>query len=106
MMPPVVGRFLAAAQARDVVQMHRLVDWPLSGAARMTRALAHVEAAQRDELARQGLAELRRDEDRWHPLAYRLQKMALGLAHTPSGRPAGGNDHAVGNLEQATRRSI
>ncbi|HEY7225970.1 MAG TPA: hypothetical protein VH561_20515 [Micromonosporaceae bacterium] len=49
---------IAAARADDVDALRRLVDWPLTGAGRMVRALADVRHLDRARLLVTGLAEL------------------------------------------------
>src|SRR5688572_17283538 len=58
-MPPPDGlpaRLRAAADAEDLGALHALVDWELTGAAPLARALA--DAGDRAEIARRGLAEI------------------------------------------------
>jgi hypothetical protein len=58
--PVAVARFAAAASAGDAATVHALIDYPLSGAARVVRALAGVDLADRERIARSGLGELQR----------------------------------------------
>ena len=60
-MPPpeeLPARLRAAADAEDLGALHALVDWELTGAAPLARALADVDAGDRAEIARRGLAEM------------------------------------------------
>jgi hypothetical protein len=52
----VIDRFLRAARARDIATMHALVDWPLSAASLLARAIVDVDPAHRAAVARDGVA--------------------------------------------------
>jgi hypothetical protein len=81
-----VGMFMDAARRRDVRRMYELVDWGVTGAARMARALHDVEPADRADLSAEGLRELRgQPEDAF---GYRLGKLALRLDAVSRIRPA------------------
>jgi hypothetical protein len=85
-MTDAVDMFLDAARRRDVRRMYELVDWGVTGAARMARALHDVEPADRANLAAEGLRELRgQPEDAF---GYRLGKLALRLDAVSRIRPA------------------
>ena len=57
--PNAVTSFVAAVRAGDRSTTAALVDWPVSGVARMVRALADAEPGDRARLARRGLTGLR-----------------------------------------------
>jgi hypothetical protein len=59
MPPDVLDRFLRAARARDIAAMHALVDWPLSAAPVLARALLEIDPAHRAAAARDGVAAIR-----------------------------------------------
>jgi hypothetical protein len=56
MPPDVIDRFLRAARARDLAAMHALVDWPLSAASVLGRAMVDMEPTHRAAAARDGIA--------------------------------------------------
>jgi hypothetical protein len=56
MPPDVLDRFLRAARVRDIAAMHALVDWPLSAAPVLARALLEIDPAHRAAAARDGVA--------------------------------------------------
>jgi hypothetical protein len=55
----VLDRFLQAARARNIAAMHALVDWPLSAASVLARAIVHTDPAHRAAVARDGVAAIR-----------------------------------------------
>jgi hypothetical protein len=60
-MPPpdeLAARLRVAAAAEDLGALHALVDWELTGAAPLVRALADVDRDDRAEVASRGLAEI------------------------------------------------
>lgn len=54
------SRLRDAAAAEDLAALHALVDWELTGAAPLARALTAVDAADRAAVARRGFEELDR----------------------------------------------
>ncbi len=80
------GLFARAAFGHDVDAMYELVDWGVTGAARMARAMAGLDEPRRSELARQGVEELR-GEPR-EVFSYRLAALASRLEAADPIRPA------------------
>jgi hypothetical protein len=78
--------FARAALGHDVNAMYELVDWGVTGAARMARAMAGLEEPRRSELARQGIGELN-GEPR-EALSSRLASLASRLETADPLRPA------------------
>ena len=78
--------FVRAAFGHDVDAMYDLVDWGVTGAARMARAMAGLEEPRRSELARQGIGELN-GEPR-EALSSRLASLASRLETADPLRPA------------------
>jgi hypothetical protein len=56
MAPDVIDRFVRAARARDIAAMHALVDWPLSAAPVLARAMVNMGPMDRAAVARDGVA--------------------------------------------------
>jgi hypothetical protein len=81
--PIVVSRFAAAASAGDIAAARALIDYPLSGAARVVRALAGVDPRDRERIAGSGLAELDRAASLLAPpdeVRYVLEQLLRRLA--------------------------
>ena len=79
-------RFARAAFDHDVDAMYDLVDWGVTGAARMVRAMARLEEPRRSELARQGVGELHGQPR--EAFSYRLASLASRLEAAHPLRPA------------------
>jgi hypothetical protein len=71
---------IVAARANDFDGLRRLVDWPLTGAGRMVRALAGVFERDRSGVLVTGLAELETAADRPEITAEVLAEAAPSLA--------------------------
>jgi hypothetical protein len=79
-------RFVRAAFDHDVDAMFELVDWGVTGAARMVRAMTNLQEPRRSELARQGIGEL--DGEPREDLSFRLASLASRLETADPIRPA------------------
>jgi hypothetical protein len=77
-MKGVAERFLEAALARDVDRMYELVDWGVTGAARMVRALELVDRGLRPDVARRGASEL--EGSPREAFRYRLGSIAFEMS--------------------------
>jgi hypothetical protein len=79
-------RFVRAAFDHDVDVLYDLVDWGVTGAARMVRSMSSLEEPRRSELARQGIVELH-GEPR-EALSHRLASLATRIETAGPLRPA------------------
>lgn len=87
-----VERFLIAAQRGDPVALNKIVNWPLSSAARLTTALHDLPPSERAEAARIGLRNLVKPEGNYPATSYPLGSLALRLSANPQVRTADPNE--------------
>jgi hypothetical protein len=85
-----IERFARAAVEHDVDAMYELVDWGVTGAAGMARAMAGLDEPRRSETARRGILELN-GEPR-DAFSYRLGSLASRLEAAEPLRPATENE--------------
>lgn len=89
--PEILDTALTAARDADRETLHGLVDWTLTGAGRMSRALPGIDVDTRADAAAQGFAEM----ESVAPDGAAVRRLAATLTAATDVRPASAEERAA-----------